>query len=136
MSVVLPASGTVAVLPPAHPSRAPRWPAVLAWALFALFLLVLASLPWLDRLIRQAGRADLAPMTAFSIPPSLAALTASLVGVVLALRRPRHPGAGCCWRSACAWTQAEGPRAMCPTHWWSAPGRCPPPASSPGCIPP
>ena len=91
MSVVLPASGTVAVLPPAHPSRPPRWPAVLAWALFALFLLVLASLPWLDRLIRQAGRADLAPMTAFSIPPSLAALTASLVGVVLALRRPRHP---------------------------------------------
>jgi hypothetical protein len=71
----------------------PRWwPAWLAWALFALALLVLAGLlPWLDRLIRQAGRADLAPMTAFSIPPTLAALTASLVGVVLASRRPRHP---------------------------------------------
>jgi hypothetical protein len=67
------------------------WPAGLAWALFALFLLVLASLPWLDRLIRQAGRAELAPMTAFSIPPTLAGLTASLVGVVLASRRPRHP---------------------------------------------
>jgi MFS family permease len=70
----------------------PRWwPAGLAWALFALFLLVLAGLPWLDRLIRQAGRADLAPLTAFAIPPTLAGLTASLVGVVLALRRPRHP---------------------------------------------
>jgi hypothetical protein len=70
----------------------PRWwPAGLAWALFALVLLELATFPWLDRLIRQADRADLAPMTAFSIPPSLAALTASLVGVVLALRRPRHP---------------------------------------------
>jgi hypothetical protein len=91
VSVVLPASGTVAVLPPAHPSRPPRWPAVLAWMLFALVLLEFATFPWLDRLIRQAGRADLAPMTAFSIPPSLAALTASLVGVVLALRRSRHP---------------------------------------------
>jgi hypothetical protein len=70
----------------------PRWwPAGLAWALFALVLLEFATFPWQDRLIRQAGRADLAPMTAFSIPPSLAALTASLVGVMLALRRPRHP---------------------------------------------
>ena len=68
-----------------------RWPAGLAWALVALALLVLASFPWLDRLIRQAGRPDLAPMTAFSLPPTLAALTASLVGVVLASRRPRHP---------------------------------------------
>ena len=69
----------------------PWWPAGLAWALFALFLLVLATYPWLDRLIRQAGRPDLAPMTAFSIPPTLAGLTAGLVGVVLASRRPRHP---------------------------------------------
>jgi hypothetical protein len=70
----------------------PRWwPAGLAWALVALVLLEFATFPWLDRLIRQAGRADLAPMTAFSIPPTLAALTASLVGAVLASRRPRHP---------------------------------------------
>ena len=102
--------------------------------LVALVLLEFATFPWLYRLIRQAGQADLAPMTAFSIPPSLAALTASLVGVVLALRRPRPVG----WlllTLACAWAQAEGPRAMCPTHWWSAPGRCRPPTSSPGCIP-
>jgi hypothetical protein len=70
----------------------PRWwPAGLAWALVALVLLEFATFPWLDRLIRQAGRADLAPMTAFSIPPTLAALTASLVGAVLASRRPRQP---------------------------------------------
>jgi hypothetical protein len=70
----------------------PRWwPAGLAWALFALALLVLAGLLWLDRLIRHAGRVDLAPLTTFSIPPSLAALTAGLVGAVLASRRPRHP---------------------------------------------
>jgi hypothetical protein len=70
----------------------PRWwPAGLAWALVVLVLLEFATFPWLDRLIREAGRADLAPMTAFSLPPSLAALTAGLVGVVLASRRPRHP---------------------------------------------
>jgi hypothetical protein len=67
------------------------WPAGLAWALVALVLLEFGTFPWFDRLIREAGRADLAPMTAFSTPPSLAALTASLVGVVLASRRPRHP---------------------------------------------
>jgi hypothetical protein len=75
----------------AAPRQSPRWwPAGLAWALFALFLLVLGTFSWLDRLIRQASRPDLAPMTAFSIPPTLAGLTASLVGVVLASRRPRH----------------------------------------------
>jgi hypothetical protein len=72
------------------PSRG-RWPAGLAWSLFALVLLVLATFPWLDRLIRQAGRADLAFLSAFSVPPTVAALTASLVGAVLASRRPRHP---------------------------------------------
>ena len=40
---------------------APWWPAGLAWALFALGLVELATFPWLDRLIREAGRADLAP---------------------------------------------------------------------------
>jgi hypothetical protein len=70
----------------------PRWwPAGLAWALFALVLVEFATFPWLDRLIREAGRADLAPMTAFSIPPTVAALTAGLVGVVLASRHPGHP---------------------------------------------
>jgi hypothetical protein len=72
----------------------PRWLGGLAWALFALFLLVLATLPWLDRLIRQAGRPDLGLLIPFAVPPTLAALTASLVGLVLASRRPRHP-VGC-----------------------------------------
>jgi hypothetical protein len=67
------------------------WPAGLAWALLALFLLVLATFPWLDHLIRQAGRPDLGLLMPFSVPPTLAGLTASLVGLVLASRRPRHP---------------------------------------------
>ena len=113
-----------------------RWPAGLAWALFALALLVLASLAWLDRLIRQAGRVDLAPLTTFSIPPSLAALTAGLVGAVLASRRPRHPvgwlllALGLC---LCASGAAAG---YVPYALVVHPGALPPPVSSPGCIRP
>jgi hypothetical protein len=32
------------------------WPAGLAWALWLLTMLALAAVPWLDRLLRQAGR--------------------------------------------------------------------------------
>jgi hypothetical protein len=35
----------------------PRWwPGGLAWALWALGMVGLAVVPWLDRLLRQAGR--------------------------------------------------------------------------------
>jgi hypothetical protein len=64
---------------------------VLAWALYALVGLLFATYPWLDRLVRDAGRPDLALLNPFVVAPSLAALTASTVGAVLASRRPRHP---------------------------------------------
>jgi hypothetical protein len=64
---------------------------VLAWALLGLELAVFASFPWIDHLLRQAGRPDLSTMDAFAIPPTVAALTAGAVGAVLASRRPRHP---------------------------------------------
>src|SRR5215218_1646277 len=67
------------------------WPAGLAWALFALVLLTFGAYPWLDRLMRQAGRPELGLLIPFSVAPTLAALVASAVGVVLASRRPRHP---------------------------------------------
>ena len=74
------------------PAARPRpWPAVLAWALLALELLLIATFPWLDHLIRQAGRPDLGTLGLFGIPPTVAALTAGAVGAVLASRRPRHP---------------------------------------------
>jgi hypothetical protein len=73
-------------------ARPHRWPAVLAWALWALALLGLAVVPWLDHLLRQAGRADLAALVPGSIVgPILAWLSATTVGALVASRRPRHP---------------------------------------------
>jgi hypothetical protein len=73
-------------------TRAARsWPAALAWGLLGVELLLFVPLPWFDRLVRQAGRPDLSTVDPFAIPPSVAALTAGVVGAVLASRRPRHP---------------------------------------------
>jgi hypothetical protein len=68
-----------------------RWPAGLAWALWALAMLSLGVNWWQDRLLRQAGRPDLAPLGAGIVAPVLAAVSAVTVGAVLASRRPRHP---------------------------------------------
>ncbi len=35
-----------------------RWPALLAWVLWALAMLGRAAVPWMDRLTIRAGRAD------------------------------------------------------------------------------
>jgi len=68
------------------------WPAVLAWVLWALAMLGLATVPWLDSLSRQAGRPDLAQLTpGVVLAPVLGHLSAATVGAVLASRRPRHP---------------------------------------------
>jgi hypothetical protein len=84
-----------------RPARAGRWPARLAWALWGLASAVLA-VNWVqDRLLRQAGRPDLAPLGAAVVAPVLASVSAATVGAVLAARRPRHPvgwlllGVGC-----------------------------------------
>jgi hypothetical protein len=71
--------------------RARRWTALLAWALWALALLGIVAMTWLDRLLRQAGRADLALWTADAAALVLAMVSAATVGAVLAARRPRHP---------------------------------------------
>jgi hypothetical protein len=66
----------------------PAWPVVLAWALWLLTMLILVAIPWLDRLLRQAGRPDLEQ---WDLRPGVAAVSAATVGAVLASRRPRHP---------------------------------------------
>jgi hypothetical protein len=82
----------MAVTAAGRPARVRRWPAELAWALWALAMLSLGLNWWQDHLLRQAGRPDLAVWVPGSIVgPLLAVLGAATVGAVLASRRPRHP---------------------------------------------
>jgi hypothetical protein len=67
------------------------WPAGLAWALWVLALLGVATIPWFDHLLRQVGRPELTQLHAITLPSVAAALIAVTVGAVLASRRPRHP---------------------------------------------
>jgi hypothetical protein len=67
------------------------WPSVLAWALWLASLLCLAAVPWLDELLRQAGRADLVQFDPDVAVPVLALVSSATVGAVVAARRPAHP---------------------------------------------
>jgi hypothetical protein len=80
-------------LTPATRLTRPRWrPGVAAWVLWALTMLSILVIAWLDQLSRQAGRSELAQLTpdAF-VGPVLAAVSGTTIGAVLASRRPRHP---------------------------------------------
>jgi hypothetical protein len=69
-----------------------RWHSgVLAWALWALAMLGVVTIPWFDHLLRQARRPELTQLDATAVPMVLAALVAVTVGAVLASRRPHHP---------------------------------------------
>ena len=75
----------------AGPGRPRRWTAGLAWALWLASLLCLAAVPWLDELLRQAGRADLVQFDPDVAVPVLALVSSATVGAVVAARRPAHP---------------------------------------------
>jgi hypothetical protein len=76
----------------AGPGRPRRWTAGLAWALWLASLLCLAAVPWLDQLLRQAGRADLAQLIFPDVTtPVLAMVSSATVGAVVAARRPANP---------------------------------------------
>ena len=69
-----------------------RWPAGLALALWTLAMVALAATAWLDHLLRQAGRPELAQLTAGDgVTLVLAAVSAATAGAILASRRSRHP---------------------------------------------
>jgi hypothetical protein len=78
--------------PATRDARPRRWPGGAAWVLWALTMLGIPVIAWLDHLSRQAGRPELAQLTlgAF-VGPVLSLLSAATVGAVLASRRPRHP---------------------------------------------
>jgi hypothetical protein len=81
----------MAMTPVARVARM-RWRSgVLAWALWALAMLGVATIPWFDHLLRQARRPELTQLDATAVPMVLAALVAATVGAVLASRRPHHP---------------------------------------------
>src|SRR5512133_3724641 len=67
----------------------PRWwPGVAAWTVWALVMVACLVVPWLDQLLRRAGRPDLVQ---WDLRPGLAVVSGVTVGAVLASRRPRHP---------------------------------------------
>jgi hypothetical protein len=68
-----------------------RWGPGVAWALWATAVAGVATLPWFDHLLRQAGRPELTQLEPSTVPSVLAALVAATVGAVLASRRPGHP---------------------------------------------
>jgi hypothetical protein len=80
----------MAVSPAAPPAGPRRWPARLAWTLWALALLGLGAALWLDHLLRRAGRSELA-IRPHEVLYVLAVVGMATVGAVLAGRRPRHP---------------------------------------------
>jgi hypothetical protein len=84
----LDAPRTMTVMSPARPARPRRWPGVVAWTLWALAMVACVLIPWLDQLLRKAGRPDLAQWDA---RPVVALVSAATVGAVLASRRPQHP---------------------------------------------
>jgi hypothetical protein len=81
----------MAVTPGLRPAWQRWWPAGLAWPLWVLAMLGLATVPWFNHLLRQAGRPDLVESNADAVPFVLAIVSAATVGAVLARRRPRHP---------------------------------------------
>jgi hypothetical protein len=83
--------GTAAVTAATRAPRPHRWPIGLAWALWALTLLALPVVAWLDQLLRQAGLGELTILQAASLPWLVALVSAATVGAVLASRRPEHP---------------------------------------------
>ena len=77
------------VVAPAGRSR--RRPAGLAWGLWALAMLGLALIVWLDQSLRQTGRPELIVLTSTAVAPMLGTLIVATVGALVASRRPAHP---------------------------------------------
>jgi hypothetical protein len=81
----------MAVTTTARVTRVRWWPAGLAWALWALAMVGLAVLVWLDQLLRQTAQPELVVLTPTALAPVLGAVSVATVGALVAGRRPRHP---------------------------------------------
>ena len=100
---------------------------VSAWALWLLVVATLAAVPLLDRLLRQAGRADLVQLTPGTAFPIVAMVSGAAVGAVLASRRPRHPVGWLLLAVALSLTATAAAAQYLTWGCWSARARCPAP---------
>ena len=91
-TVSLPArTRTMAVTSAAGLGRPRRWPAVLAWGLWALAMLGLGAGLWMDTLLRRTGYGELAfLLSGGNVSMLMAAVSAATVGALVASRRPGH----------------------------------------------
>jgi hypothetical protein len=71
--------------------RSRGWPVRLAWVLWALALLGLVLVIWLDQLLRRTGRPELVVLVPSAVAPVLGTVSTATVGVLVAGRRPAHP---------------------------------------------
>jgi hypothetical protein len=85
------AARTLAMTPGVRPAW-PWWrPAGLAWGLWVVAMLCLAAAAWLQHLLGQTGRPDLAVLDAAAGSIAAAHVGLATVGAVVASRQPRHP---------------------------------------------
>ena len=88
----------MAMTPVARVARM-RWRSgVLAWALWALAMLGCRVVPWLDHLLRQAGRPELIQLNATAVPLVLGAWSRRRSGRCWPAAGLATRSAGCCWR--------------------------------------
>jgi len=88
-------------------------------------MLALATVPWLDHLLRQAGRPDL---TQWDARPAVAMVSAAIVGAVLASRRPGHPVGWLLLALAFSLIAAGAAASIWSMGCWCVRGRCQGPA--------
>jgi hypothetical protein len=81
----------MAVTLAARPATAPRWPAVLAWAVAGLTVASLVPAYRLLSLVWFEGSSEAAPSIGAVAPVALAVVSAAAVGALVASRRPGHP---------------------------------------------
>jgi hypothetical protein len=84
------AARTVSVTAAGRVART-RWRLVLVWWLWALAIIGIPVMVWLDRLLRVTGRSDLGFLTPDTAAYLVGMVSAATVGALLASRRPRHP---------------------------------------------
>ena len=66
-------------------------PGRLAWGLWALAMLGVAVIVWVDQSLRQTGRPELIVLTRTAVAPVLGTVIVVTVGALVASRRPAHP---------------------------------------------